>query len=101
MSIDDVARLIASPAIEYRPELRWWLAEGLHTDETLRHEIETAYRLGFGQRKAGVGPQDVRIGTTRVWHLPNPSGLNAHYSQAALSAAFSELSGALGDEAAA
>src|SRR4029453_3353021 len=48
MSIDDLARLIAEPAIEFRPELRWWLAEGLHTDETLRYEIDTAHRLGFG-----------------------------------------------------
>jgi alpha-L-rhamnosidase len=48
MSIDDLAGLIAEPAIEYRPELRWWLAEGLHTDETLRFEIDTAHRLGFG-----------------------------------------------------
>ena len=42
------AGLIAEPAIEFRPELRWWLAEGLHTDETLRYEIDTAHRLGFG-----------------------------------------------------
>lgn len=48
MSIDDIARGVAHPAIEYRPELRWWLAEGLHTDVTLRREIETAHRLGFG-----------------------------------------------------
>ena len=48
MSIDDLARLIRDPAIEFRPELRWWLAEGLHTDETLRYEIEAAHRLGFG-----------------------------------------------------
>jgi alpha-L-rhamnosidase len=48
MSIDDLARVIAEPAIEFRPELRWWLAEGLHTDETLRYEIDTAHRLGFG-----------------------------------------------------
>ena len=48
MSLEGLARLIASPSIEFRPELRWWLAEGLHTDETLIHEIETAHRLGFG-----------------------------------------------------
>ncbi|WP_022900040.1 glycosyl hydrolase [Humibacter albus] len=48
MTLDDLARNVAHPAIEYRPELRWWLAEGLHTDETLRHEIDTAHRLGFG-----------------------------------------------------
>ncbi|WP_426626034.1 glycosyl hydrolase [Leifsonia sp. McL0607] len=34
--------------IEFRPELRWWLAEGLHTDRTLRFEIDAAHRLGFG-----------------------------------------------------
>jgi alpha-L-rhamnosidase len=48
MSLDDLVRLIKHPPIEYRPELRWWLAEGLHTDETLRYEIDTAHRLGFG-----------------------------------------------------
>jgi hypothetical protein len=48
VSIDDLAQLIKDPAIEFRPEVRWWLAEGLHTDETLRHEIEAAHRLGFG-----------------------------------------------------
>ena len=48
MTLDDFARQIKDPAIEYRPELRWWLAEGLHTDETLRHEIATAHELGFG-----------------------------------------------------
>jgi len=48
MPFDDFAEQVAHPSIEYRPELRWWLAEGLHTDETLRREIETAHRLGFG-----------------------------------------------------
>lgn len=47
-SLDDHRDAIAHPPIEYRPELRWWLAEGLHTDVTLRNEIETAHRLGFG-----------------------------------------------------
>jgi alpha-L-rhamnosidase len=48
MSMDDLARALRNPGIEYRPELRWWLAEGLHTDETLRFEIDAAHRLGFG-----------------------------------------------------
>ena len=48
MSMDDLVQLIKNPPIEYRPELRWWLAEGLHTDKTLRYEIDTAHRLGFG-----------------------------------------------------
>ncbi|MFF1878406.1 glycosyl hydrolase [Leifsonia sp. NPDC058230] len=48
MPMDDFRRPLENPPIEFRPELRWWLAEGLHTDETLRYEIDTAARLGFG-----------------------------------------------------
>ncbi|MFF2487042.1 glycosyl hydrolase [Microbacterium sp. NPDC058062] len=48
MTLDDFRREIAEPAIEFRPELRWWLAEGLHSDATLRREIDDAHRLGFG-----------------------------------------------------
>ncbi len=47
-AFDDHLRNLKDPPIEYRPELRWWLAEGLHTDETLRFEIDAAHRLGFG-----------------------------------------------------
>ena len=47
-----------------------------------------AYRVGFDDRKATLGPQEVRLGTTRVYVLPNPSGLNAHYSPAKLGALF-------------
>ena len=39
-----------------------------------------AYRLAYGQKSAKVGVQDHRIHGARVWALPNPSGLNAHYS---------------------
>src|SRR4051794_3435485 len=38
-----------------------------------------AYRIGFGRKGAKIGPQAETIGTSRVWVLPNPSGLNAHY----------------------
>ncbi|MHC5560886.1 glycosyl hydrolase [Kocuria sp. U4B] len=48
MTIGDHRKALTSPPIEFRPELRWWLAEGLHSDATLRSEIETAHRLGFG-----------------------------------------------------
>ncbi|MBO0829023.1 MAG: G/U mismatch-specific DNA glycosylase [Streptosporangiales bacterium] len=39
----------------------------------------TAYRVAFADRDAAVGWQPRRVGRTRVWVLPNPSGLNAHY----------------------
>ena len=47
-TLDEHRRRLQDPPIQYRPELRWWLAEGLHTDQTLRFEIEAAHRLGFG-----------------------------------------------------
>ncbi|HKO60109.1 MAG TPA: G/U mismatch-specific DNA glycosylase [Pyrinomonadaceae bacterium] len=50
-----------------------------------------AYRAGFGQPKAQVGLQDQTIGQTKVWVLPNPSGLNAHYQADQLARLFSEL----------
>jgi len=51
----------------------------------------TAYRTAFGQPDAVIGPRPGRIGATRLWVLPNPSGLNAHYSAAALAAEFARL----------
>lgn len=39
-----------------------------------------AYRLAFTRPGAVVGEQPDTIGTTRIWVLPNPSGLNAHYT---------------------
>jgi len=51
----------------------------------------TAYRTAFDAPKAVVGPQDTMIGESRVWVLPNPSGLNAHYTPASLAAEFTRL----------
>jgi TDG/mug DNA glycosylase family protein len=50
-----------------------------------------AYRTAFGARDAAVGPQDLVLGATRVWVLPNPSGLNAHWTPPMLTEAFAEL----------
>jgi double-stranded uracil-DNA glycosylase len=51
----------------------------------------TAYRTAFGQPRAAVGPQELTAGETRLWVLPNPSGLNAHWTPATLAGAFAEL----------
>jgi TDG/mug DNA glycosylase family protein len=51
----------------------------------------TAYRDAFGDRTAGVGRQHRTIGPTRIWVLPNPSGLNAHFTLPKLTEAFGEL----------
>ncbi|MBF6059602.1 G/U mismatch-specific DNA glycosylase [Nocardia terpenica] len=46
-----------------------------------------AYRTAFGRPRAAVGPQEP-LGDTEVWVLPNPSGLNAHYTADSLAAEF-------------
>ncbi|MFM9446510.1 G/U mismatch-specific DNA glycosylase [Streptomyces acidiscabies] len=51
----------------------------------------TAYRAAFGDRHARVGPQERVIGDTRVWVLPNPSGLNAHWTAATMAEEFARL----------
>jgi double-stranded uracil-DNA glycosylase len=51
----------------------------------------TAYRAAFGEPKATMGPQLLPIGGARVWVLPNPSGLNAHYGRDDLARVFAEF----------
>jgi double-stranded uracil-DNA glycosylase len=50
-----------------------------------------AYRSAFGKPRAAVGLQAEQIGQTYIWILPNPSGLNAHYTLDALGEVFGEL----------
>ncbi|MEU5435385.1 G/U mismatch-specific DNA glycosylase [Streptomyces sp. NPDC020719] len=50
----------------------------------------TAYRTAF-DRKAVIGPQDRTIGETRIWALPNPSGLNAHWTARTMADEYAKL----------
>ena len=50
-----------------------------------------AYRIAFGRPKANVGPQPETICRARLWVLPNPSGLQAHYQMPALIQLFGQL----------
>ncbi|MFH9726223.1 G/U mismatch-specific DNA glycosylase [Streptomyces sp. NPDC017254] len=56
----------------------------------------TAYRTAFGEPKAAIGPQQRTIGSTRVWALPNPSGLNAHWTAATMAEEYARLREAAG-----
>ncbi|MQA14490.1 MAG: G/U mismatch-specific DNA glycosylase [Pseudonocardiaceae bacterium] len=59
----------------------------------------TAYRIAFAEPRAVIGRQATRLGATRVWTLPNPSGLNAHWPLSAMAAEFARLRVAASDEA--
>jgi TDG/mug DNA glycosylase family protein len=71
-------KLLLSRVEQYRPTLLAVVGVG-------------AYRTAFAEPKAAVGLQDRTIGETRVWVLPNPSGLNAHWQLPALAAEFGRL----------
>lgn len=50
-----------------------------------------AYRVAFGERRAVLGRQERTIGGTRLWLLPNTSGLNAHHRPVDFARYFTEL----------
>lgn len=50
-----------------------------------------AYRAAFNRPKARTGLQDELLAGSKVWVLPNPSGLNAHYQLKELAQMFREL----------
>ena len=54
-----------------------------------------AYRTALDRPAAAVGGQDEAFAGARVWLLPNPSGLNAHYQVPELVAAFRDLQDAI------
>ncbi|MBO4210687.1 G/U mismatch-specific DNA glycosylase [Micromonospora echinofusca] len=72
------AAILVAKVERYRP--RWVAVAGI-----------TAYRAGFGRPRAVFGPQPETIGGARLWVLPNPSGLNAHYTPQTLGVAFADL----------
>jgi TDG/mug DNA glycosylase family protein len=50
----------------------------------------TAYRVAFASPRAVIGPQP-SWGPVLVWALPNPSGLNAHWSLEEMVAEFARF----------
>ncbi|HEX4049136.1 MAG TPA: G/U mismatch-specific DNA glycosylase [Elusimicrobiota bacterium] len=60
------ARRLERRILRYKPKQAAFLGLGL-------------YRDAFDRPKARVGLQRERLGRTRLWVFPNPSGLNAHF----------------------
>ncbi|MFF3491643.1 G/U mismatch-specific DNA glycosylase [Streptomyces sp. NPDC002795] len=71
-------RVLAEKVGELRP--RWLAVVGV-----------TAYRSAFGEPRAKIGPQERTIGGAQVWALPNPSGLNAHWTAATMAEEYARL----------
>ncbi|MFJ6571720.1 G/U mismatch-specific DNA glycosylase [Streptomyces sp. NPDC091292] len=71
-------RLLTAKVARLRP--RWLAVVGV-----------TAFRAAFDDRRATIGPRDATIGGSRVWVLPNPSGLNAHWTAATMAEEYGRL----------
>jgi TDG/mug DNA glycosylase family protein len=71
-------RILSAKVSRYRP--RWLAVVGI-----------TAYRTAFDRPRAAIGPQQETIADSRVWVLPNPSGLNASWTAPRLIEAFRKL----------
>jgi TDG/mug DNA glycosylase family protein len=71
-------RILETKLRQYKPQ--WLAVLGI-----------SAYRTAFARPKAVMGLQDEVIGDTRIWVLPNPSGLNAHYHPPDLARLFGEF----------
>ena len=56
----------------------------------------TAYRSAFGMRGARVGEQAEPFEGSRLWVVPNPSGLNAHETVTSLALAYADPARAAG-----
>ncbi|MFF5445383.1 G/U mismatch-specific DNA glycosylase [Streptomyces sp. NPDC012888] len=77
-------RILTAKVTELRP--RWLAVVGV-----------TAYRTAFGDRHAAIGEQTRTIGPTRIWALPNPSGLNAHWTADTMAQEYARLRAAAED----
>lgn len=69
--IDRMDDLFGKTDMEYWPETRWWLAEGSHTDETLKECIDELYENGVGA---------VEFVTLDVSQLSDDPELNDRYA---------------------
>lgn len=78
-------RILAGKVAELRP--RWLAVVGV-----------TAYRAAFDEPKAQIGRQERTIGETRIWALPNPSGLNAHWTAASMAEEYGRLRAAAAED---
>ncbi|HEX2962032.1 MAG TPA: G/U mismatch-specific DNA glycosylase [Ignavibacteriales bacterium] len=71
-------KVLEGKLLQYKPEYIAILGVG-------------AYRTAFNVPDARTGLQEKKIGSTRVWVLPSPSGLNAHYQKSELVELFRQL----------
>lgn len=97
LGITNLAPRVTATAAELAPaELQTGGQALLHKIQTYRPRVLavlgiSAYRTAFALPRAAIGRQPNLIDQTDLWVLPNPSGLNAHYTPTALADVFREF----------
>ncbi len=81
-------RALRAKVRRYRPA--WLAVLGIGAYRTWGGTLGGAGNA-FGATGAVIGEQPDPVGGTRVWVLPNPSGLNAHYTLDRLAEEFARL----------
>lgn len=76
--LEEGARILERKVLRYRPRVLAIVGVG-------------AYRAAFKRPRARLALQEEKIGSTALWVLPNPSGLNANYKPAELVMLYREL----------
>ncbi|WP_101784284.1 G/U mismatch-specific DNA glycosylase [Nonomuraea indica] len=88
-----ITNVVARPSAKASELTREELVEGGRRLAALVAEVRpkmlavlgvSAYRTAFACPKAVVGPRPETVGGAPVWVLPNPSGLNAHWTLAGI-----------------
>ena len=91
-----VTRATAAAAELSKTELQGGALELIRKVEHYKPEVLailgiSAYRAAFKMPKAKLGLQSLKINSTHIFVLPNPSGLNAHFPPDALAQVFSDF----------
>jgi TDG/mug DNA glycosylase family protein len=87
---NELIRKANSKAIQNNPEI---LSEKIarYKPEAVAILGITTYRTAFKKPRAKLGLQEDKISGAKIWVLPNPSGLNAHFQIKELGLLFAQL----------
>ncbi|WP_240676014.1 G/U mismatch-specific DNA glycosylase [Botryobacter ruber] len=91
-----VARATVAAADLSKTELRQGGAQLVAKVQTYNPQVLallgiSVFETAFGRKGSGVGLQELQLGDTQIWVLPNPSGLNAHFPPRRLVEVYREL----------
>ncbi|WP_300266688.1 glycosyl hydrolase [Microbacterium sp.] len=86
---DGFAAAFATPSMEDKPKMRWWVPNALMTEEEISHEIESMVDAGFGGAEAVSFAVEDPAGEDVAWGSERWKKLTKHMLEAAAPYGFS------------